>query len=356
MVVDLRDGRVVFERNADLPLEPASNEKLGVTYTALVELGPSYRFPTELLGEGVRVGDTWKGRLVLKGLGDPALTTSDLQHLAKIVRRVGIRHITGGIVGDASYFDAKVAARGWLSSFVGIESPPMSALVVDRAAHNGRLDGNPALEAAAILDHLLRVEGITVRSATTGRAWPRAKPVATIYSEPLTEILTFMDHWSDNFTAEMLLKAIGGHAVGHGTTIAGAAVVKRDLRAAGVPVAGVKIADGSGLSRDDRATARELAAILTLIWSDPTLRRVVWSALPIAGQSGTLQHRLLDNPFRSLLRAKTGTTDIASALSGYVGRRYAFVTIENGEPVDYWAAHSAEDGVVEALIDEIKAS
>ena len=49
----------------------------------------------------------------------------------------------------------------------------------------------------------------------------------------------------------------------------------------------------------------------------------------------------------------TGTTDIASALSGYIGRRFAFVAIENGHPVDYWAAHSAEDGVAEALLDEM---
>jgi D-alanyl-D-alanine carboxypeptidase/D-alanyl-D-alanine-endopeptidase (penicillin-binding protein 4) len=129
--------------------------------------------------------------------------------------------------------------------------------------------------------------------------------------------------------------------------------VRRDLRAAGVPLAGVDIADGSGLSRDDRVTAHELTSILVLIWNDPRMRSVVWAALPIAGQSGTLQNRLLDNPARALVRAKTGTTDIASALSGYVGRRYAFVAIENGDPVDYWAAHAAEDGVAEALISEV---
>ena len=65
-----------------------------------------------------------------------------------------------------------------------------------------------------------------------------------------------MDHYSDNFTAEMVLKAIGARAGGRGTTAAGAAVVRRGLRAAGVPLAGVRIVDGSGLSRDrprDRA-------------------------------------------------------------------------------------------------------
>jgi D-alanyl-D-alanine carboxypeptidase/D-alanyl-D-alanine-endopeptidase (penicillin-binding protein 4) len=231
----------------------------------------------------------------------------------------------------------------------------MSALVVDRAVHDNRLVANPALAAAADFDRLLRARGIVARGALTGRAWPRATPVATIYSVPLSEIIQFMDHYSDNFTAEMLLKAIGAKAVGAGTTAAGAEVVERDLVAAGVPVTGVRIADGSGLSRDDRVTARELASILVLIWNNPEMRPVVWAALPVAGQSGTLENRLLDNPARALVRAKTGTTDIASALSGYVGQRYAFVAIENGDPVDYWAAHTAEDGVAEALIDEIHA-
>ena len=356
IVVELPSGRVVFARNANLSLEPASNEKLSVTYAALVELGPSYRFPTEVLGEGRRVGSTWVGRLVLKGYGDPALSSSDLERLVNILWRLGIRRVTGGVVGDASYFDSKTVAPGWLAGFAGNESPPMSALIVNRATRDGRLVANPALAAAAQFDRLLRARGIVARDARVGQAGPGANPVATIYSEPLSEILQFMDHYSDNFTAEMVLKATGATAEGRGTTTAGAEAVKRDLHAAGVPLAGVRIADGSGLSRDDRVTARELSAILVLIWNNPKLRPVVWAALPIPGQSGTLENRLLGNPWRTLVHAKTGTTDIASALSGYVGRRYAFVAIENGDPVDDWAAHTAEDGVAEALIGEIRSS
>jgi D-alanyl-D-alanine carboxypeptidase/D-alanyl-D-alanine-endopeptidase (penicillin-binding protein 4) len=354
MVVALPSGRVVFARNADISLEPASNEKLAVTFAALLELGPSYRFPTEVLGEGKRVGSTWQGRLILKGFGDPTLTSADLKRLVGILHREGIRRVTGGIAGDESAFDSLRVAPGWLPSFAGIESPPLSALVVDRAARNNRLVAEPALAAAARFDQLLRARGIVARGASTRVASPHAVPLATIYSEPLSEILHFMDHWSDNFTAEMILKSIGYKALGTGTSRAGAAVTRRDLHAAGIPTAGVHIADGSGLSRDDRVTGRELATLLVKMWNDPTMRDVVWDALPIAGQPGTLQHRLLDNPRRTLVRGKTGTTDIASALSGYVGRRYAFVAIENGHPVDYWAAHSAEDGVAEALIAELR--
>src|SRR5262249_9681548 len=85
----------------------------------------------------------------------------------------------------------------------------------------------------------------------------------------------------------------------------------------------------------------------------PEMHDVLWHALPVAGVTGTMRHRLVGEPHRRLLRAKTGTTDIASALSGFVGRRFAFVAIENGHPVNYWAAHAAEDGVAKALIAEL---
>jgi serine-type D-Ala-D-Ala carboxypeptidase/endopeptidase (penicillin-binding protein 4) len=354
MVVELPSGRVVFERNADLSLEPASNQKLAVTYAALTELGPDYRFPTEVLGEGKRVGDTWQGRLILKGFGDPTLASKHLRRLVNILWRMGIRRVTGGIAGDDSFFDSKRVAGGWLPSFAGLQSPPLSALVVDRAARKGKLVGDPALAAAARFDQLLRARGIIARGASTRKAGSRASVLATIRSVPLSEVLQYMDHYSDNFTAELMLKAIGAKAVGAGTTVAGAAVTKRDLSAAGIPVAGVTIADGSGLSRDDRVTARELTSLLVKMWNDPMMRPILWASLPVAGESGTLQHRLLDNPKHHLLRAKTGTTDISSALAGFVGHRFAFVAIENGNPVDYWAAHSAEDGVVEALLAELK--
>jgi D-alanyl-D-alanine carboxypeptidase/D-alanyl-D-alanine-endopeptidase (penicillin-binding protein 4) len=353
MVVEIPSGRVVYARNPELSLQPASNEKLCVNYTALVVLGAGYRFPTELLGEGVRVGSTWTGSLVLKGFGDPSLTTSDLNRLAGILWREGIRRVTGAIIGDASYYDADHTAPGWLPSFAGLESPPLAALVVDRAVRNGRLVSDPALAAAIDFKALLRADGILAGAARTGVARPGAARLATIFSDRLPQILDFMDQFSDNFTAEMLLKAIGAAATGHGTTAAGALVAREALATAGVPLAGVRIVDGSGLSRWDRVTGAELSALLVRIWNRPSLRTIVLDALPVAGESGTLASRMTSAPARGLVHAKTGTTDIASALSGFVGQRYAFVTIENGHPVDWDAAHTTQDRVAEALAAEV---
>src|SRR6185312_11423855 len=73
VAVDLRTFATVFERNGDASLVPASNEKLAVTFAALVQFGPSYRFRTEVLGTGYRDGPVWYGDLFLKGYGDPTL-------------------------------------------------------------------------------------------------------------------------------------------------------------------------------------------------------------------------------------------------------------------------------------------
>ena len=101
-----------------------------------------------MLGAGSRSGSTWQGRLVLKGYGDPTLSAADLRALAASLRSTGIRRVTGRIVGDESYFDKRARRRGWSASYYKLESPPLSALVVDRAKVAGHTVDNPALAAA----------------------------------------------------------------------------------------------------------------------------------------------------------------------------------------------------------------
>ena len=349
IAIDLGSGGVVFERNADTPLAPASNEKLPVTFAALRTLGPAYRFPTEVLGRGRLAGSTWVGDLYLKGFGDPTLTSYGLARLAVALRSQGIRRVSGRIVGDESWFDSRRTAPGWKSSFFINECSPLSALVVDRGMYDNHVALRPAVAAAGHFRRVLRKHGITTGAVSVGRAPDTAVSLARIASAPLRQIVTFMDRQSDNFTAEMLLKQLGAMEGTGGTSAAGAAVVLGALRDAEIPLAGVTIVDGSGLSLDDRITVRTLGAVLLATWNDPSLRPIVWGALPVAGRSGTLKHRLDSAPARGAIRAKTGTTDEASALSGYARARYAFAVLENGRPVPYWSAHKAEDRFATAL-------
>ena len=113
IVLDLQAGDMLFAHNPRLPLRPASNEKLATTYAALTALGPSFRIETDVLGDGQQSGATWEGNLVLKGYGDPALTSSQVDKLARQVVANGISHVSGRILGDESWFDTRRTGLGW---------------------------------------------------------------------------------------------------------------------------------------------------------------------------------------------------------------------------------------------------
>jgi len=344
LVFDLQTGTTVFSVHDSLSLAPASNEKLAVTYAALVGLGPDFRIATDVVGRGELDGSVWRGSLLLVGRGDPTLSSKGLAALARQVKATGIRSVTGAVLGDESYFDSLRTAPGWKSWFYINESPPLSALTVDRAFYGGRTWRNPALGAAVAFRAALRRAGISVAGAAgTGLARDGGVPLASVESAPLATILRWMDRASDNFTAELLLKQLGTLVAGQGTTAAGATFVSQTLAGAGVPLAGVRIVDGSGLSQLDRVTARELAGILEAAWADDELRPVLLAALPVAGVNGTLSDRMRRPPARGNVVAKTGTTAISSALSGYVRRRYVFSVLQNGHPVSALWARRAQD-------------
>jgi PBP4 family serine-type D-alanyl-D-alanine carboxypeptidase len=162
-------------------------------------------------------------------------------------------------------------------------------------------------------------------------------------------MIRFMDRESDNFTAEMLLKQLGLVELGRGTSAAGASVVMQAMAEAGVPMTGVRIVDGSGLSRLDRLTANSLAGLLRAAWADPVVRPSLLAALPVAGINGTLEDRLRKPPARGNVLAKTGTTRDASSLSGYVRMRFAFAILQNGHPLSYWWARRAQDRFAQVL-------
>ena len=340
VALDLRTGNVVFARHPDLALEPASNEKLTVTYAALRDLGASYRFKTDALVSG--------GNLYLKGFGDPTLTTARLDRLAAQVAAGGVTHV-GRLFADETWFDRRRTAPGWKASFLIEECPPLSALVADRAQYEHHVALSPAIAAAGTFRKLLRKHGVTTGPVGLGRAPASSTEVGEVLSAPLAAVVKAMDRDSDNFRAEMLLKELGAMERGHGTTAAGAAVVRTDLATDGVPLAGVSIVDGSGLSELDRLTASAVGSLLEVAWRNPVVKLPLWSALPVAGVSGTLEDRMEKAPARGAVRAKTGTTDEASALSGYVRDRYAFAVLQNGSPVRAWSARKAQDRFATAL-------
>ncbi|MGZ8695648.1 MAG: D-alanyl-D-alanine carboxypeptidase/D-alanyl-D-alanine endopeptidase [Gaiellaceae bacterium] len=344
LAVDLTTGETLFSRRERLALVPASNEKLAVTYAALVVLGPSFRIETTVLGEGELIDGVWRGDLVLKGYGDPTLSSRDLRRLAAQLRDGGVRRVTGGVLGDESFFDSRRVGPSWKAGFYGNESPPLSALTVDRASTRGAISAKPALAAASAFRTALVRAGIRVAGpAATGRASGSAFALASLSSPPISVLVRWMNRDSDNFMAELLLKQLGASDGGVGTTTRGATLVRATLAAGAVPLAGVRIVDGSGLSPSDRLTAGALVGILRAAWLNTEVRAPFIASLPVAGLTGTLADRLRRPPARGHVVAKTGTTRTASTLAGYVRRHYAFAVLNNGRPVNADSARRAQD-------------
>ena len=291
-----------------------------------------------MIGEGEQEGALWRGDLILKGYGDLTLSSLRLNALAAQIRGYGITRVTGRLVGDESFFDSKRTAPGWKSWFFINESPPLSALTADRGRYRGRTSRNPAQATAELFREALLAAGVSITGRTVvGKATDGALPRVVVLLAALLHVLRFMNREGDNFTAEVLLKHLGTQLTDQGTTFAGAAVVRQILMSSRSRSAACGSWTAPGLSRLNRLTPAMLVAMLQRGYADASCE-VLLSTLPVAGRTGTLRRRMRGSAAAGRVRAKTGTTREASALSGYVKRRYVFAILQNGSPVStYWA-------------------
>jgi len=346
------DGEPVGSRNADLPVIPASTQKLLVAATALEVLGESFQFTTSATTASPPAGGAVAGDLYLVGGGDPVLSSdwypvsnlerypvtspTRLEALADALVAAGITSVSGNVVGDASRYDDEYFAPSWAVGVAGLEAGPYDSLMVnDSRVLNDPLKANdPAEGAAREFVRMLNERGITVGgTATTGTAPAGTTEIASIQSAPMSEVVAEMLGNSDNNTAEMLVKELGYQESATGAREAGLAVIKDSLAGWGVDTTGIVLADGSGLSPDNRVTCTALLTVLQR--SDPN--GPIGTGLPVAGQSGTLADIFVDHPIAGRLLGKTGTLSnppfnedppAVKALAGYVN-------VDGGSAVEY---------------------
>jgi serine-type D-Ala-D-Ala carboxypeptidase/endopeptidase (penicillin-binding protein 4) len=322
MVLDPATDKVLFARKARHTRILASNTKLFTTATALSRFGPDGRLQTtawsvDEISDGISQG------LYLRGGGDPTLSTSGLNRLADRLRAAGLVSVQGPLRYDDSFLDGQtgIPQTGITHERVGT----LSALTIDSGSPS-----DPARTAAQRFRNALRREGVSIgNSVTPGLVVPGFVRVADFGSPTMADLIEDTNVPSNNFLAEMLLKDVGGEFGDSGSTAAGIAVVREFASRQGANFSGE---NGSGLTRRNKASPASVVELLDgMLKIDENTgpaeqlaqeeRRDAWvRSLALAGRTGTLARRMRGTAARGRCRAKTGTLNGVSTLSGYCFR------------------------------------
>jgi D-alanyl-D-alanine carboxypeptidase/D-alanyl-D-alanine-endopeptidase (penicillin-binding protein 4) len=364
-VVDAGTDKPLCARAAKRQRPLASNTKLFTTATALSRFGPEATIATRVLEDGEVDGDgVLHGDLYLQGGGDPALGTpafynrfmgglgTDLYALQRQVKAAGLTSVTGRLYADDDVFDRLrgVADSGYATSpYIG----PLSGLSLNSGystADAGSFATDPALVAASKLRASLNSSGVQIKRAVALGNAPedRAETVAVVRSPPIDSLVNNTDVYSNNFFAEMLLKLVGAEFGAGGTTAAGAAVVEEFAHGRGT---GIHAVDGSGLTRGNRASPRQVVRLLQAMRTAPVGDDFV-DDLALAGHEGTVAARMEGTAADGRCRLKTGTLTGVSNLSGYCfnasGREMIF-SVLMGSVGDLSLAHYEQDRIAAAI-------
>lgn len=371
-VLDAVSGTPLLETRAAQVVLPASTAKIATAVAALTALPADRRIATRV------VAGSGPGEVVVVGGGDPTLAgprtrtayppVATLSELARQARTALGAVPVQRVLVDDSLYAGPVLGPGWSPGYVDSgDVAPVMALQVEGGRvrpypDKGPRVQDPALEAGRSLAALLQPAGQPAVTVARGRAAAGARQLAEVRSPTVQQLVEMMLSHSDNDLAEALARQVA-LAKGQPATFSGAAVAVQGvladvLRRVGAGPRAVVLADGSGLSRFDRAEPGALTRLLSAIAGvDRDRLFPVLSGLPVAGFDGTLEKRFRAGPglpAAGVVRAKTGTLNGVSALAGLVrtrdGRLLAFDVTADGVPIGATlASQSALDGLAATL-------
>ncbi len=367
------DGRVLWEREADRAVIPASTVKWLTAAVAVETLGFEHQFETRLETDGELSDGVLSGDLILVGGGDPAFGRRVLDAwAAEVAGSLGVREVAGTVRADTSLLAGPSLGSGWAwDDLPSGYAAPYSALTIDlnttqvsvTARETPSFDGgslgsclqftatedpgalsltrrlghpqvialgaarpdagtrarwitvpDPAACAVELFAQALRDAGVVIHDAphpSGDRALLRAHA-----SPPLHELLATMLSYSQNLYAELLARAVD--PAESGRSFSGARSVYADmLTRAGVADGTWRLEDGSGLSRYNLLSAEALNLINQYIRAQPYADGLL-GLLPTAGVDGTLARRMTDGPATGRVHAKTGSMSNVRNLTGYV--------------------------------------
>lgn len=311
-------GRLMADINGRQPRVPASNQKLVSSAFALDRLGPDYRLTTQLW----RLQD---GTLRLTGQGDPDLALPQLQRFAQLAMAAGA---TPGVPVRLEL--AEEAPQNWWPSGWHVADrtyaygAPITRLAITSNAIDDAVRNPPSRLQTLLRRAMNQGGGSPLQLALVSARQPLPADAELVHQEPSTSmhgLLSLANTESHNFTAEVLLR----QAAGTWDLAEARRLNMLWLGEQGLPMEGVRVADGSGLDRANRVTSRFLVALLLRMDHHPYSRDYL-SSMAIAGRRGTLRNLYRGTSLDGRLFAKTGTLTGVRSISGVLqtpdGPRY----------------------------------
>jgi serine-type D-Ala-D-Ala carboxypeptidase/endopeptidase (penicillin-binding protein 4) len=420
VIIDMDTGRVVMSHNPDTPRSPASTIKTVTTFAALDMLGPAFTWHTRawlhdgdlyLQGGGdpyITLERWWSFVQSLRAQGlnsipgdividnsafslpkeDPgafdgrpnrsynvvpdalmvnfqsidfSLAANDETHRVDIIASPApvnlevdnhIRYAPGRCGGPAARVDFQVASPQWdRVVFSGTLSPHCTQRTIARTLLQ------PTTYAFGTFVELWRQSGGQFEGKLRVESTPAdAKPLYTLDSLSLAEIVRLTNKHSNNLMARHLLLTLARERYGDPATLEkGASVIAEWSRERGFDLSGVDIDNGSGLSRSTHITVLQMAKILSAAYHS-TFAPEYLASFPLAGMDGTLRSRMKNSPAGSV-RLKTGHLDGVSGVAGYVtastGKTFVLVSLVNNVRADFGAAEPVHAALAAWILNNL---
>lgn len=319
MITDLKSGEQIAGYNENLPLIPASIMKTVTIGSLLNKVGNDYRYHTLLLGSGPVRDGVLEGNLIIRGSGDPSLNSPKgpasgdfIAECTQAIAERGVDSIAGRIILDSDVFTKPCTPPSWMRADLSqAYGAGCFGINFESNASGSRSVGNPGGVLERKLRDSLCSKGIKI--GDNSKRQQKEQIWLDHESAPADEIMRSCMMRSDNLFAEAFLRTYALENSGEGSTERGAEAERRYWSRKGLPMEGVKIVDGSGLSRQNRMTAIFLSEVLKEMSDDP----YYVSFFPLAGQEGTLRRFLSGTPLDSYIALKTGSMNGIQCYAGY---------------------------------------
>lgn len=318
-IIDLSSGEVIATHNEETPLVPASIMKSVTTAALLESSGPDWRYHTRVYIDGPNDLGYLRGNIIVEGACDPTLNSDKEPYSEDIIAEICsildthlIRRIEGGIIIDESNFHGVARPSSWAKEdwkkYYGCGS---HALNYSDNCQGDYAVNDPAAKFITTLQNALAANGIEIENKELPEG--RRIQVHDHLSAPIDDIMRSCMMRSDNMFAESMLRTYGKLEGCDGSTLEALEKEISLWKQKKLPMEGVEIFDGSGLSRSNRLTANFMGELLKMMSDNPHYA----SFFPLAGQEGTLKKFLADTPLDSYVAMKTGSMRGIQCYAGY---------------------------------------